>query len=232
MTMDASMMIGAWRLNGLLPYTLSIALIMMPSQSWAGSAANIIEYYQNAYVHGRDLIPLPQSPLDTTSLEAELNLKTIRPTSVLTGSSFLTLDGTIVKLAGAQGCLSTDTAEFAGQQTTCAMISLAGMTAILIEAKAAVTDAFPCHFFGQAAGTPSVLYGECFFVQNGEVKSLSEMLIARGLAFAARDGAGHAVFSEYERAEQQAQRGKAGIWANTYFVHPYGAHYRTNLSTN
>ncbi|MFW8583914.1 hypothetical protein ACOJBM_00180 [Rhizobium beringeri] len=59
------------------------------------------------------------------------------------------------------------------------------------------------------------------------------MLIARGLAFAARNRAGRAVFPEYAEAEESAQRARAGIWANAHFTHPFGERrYRGNRSTN
>jgi endonuclease YncB( thermonuclease family) len=134
--------------------------------------------------------------------------------------------------AGAQGCLSTEGIEFTGLRTTCAMVSLAGMTAILNEAEAGAGRASPCHVLGEAPGTPAVRYAECFFIENGGVLWLSETLISRGLAFAARDGAGRPVFPQYAKVEEQARRGQAGIWANAYFVHPYGARYRATPSTN
>lgn len=225
---------GAWRLDRLLYSTLVNILIALPQAAAADTdtAADFVHYYQRAYAQGRDLIPGPILPLDTSSIATRLDLQTIRPQSALTGTGFVALDGTIVKLAGAQGCLSTEAVEFSGLRTTCATVSLAGMTATLNEAEVSAGNAFPCHVFAKAPGTPTVYYAECFFVEDGGVRSLSETLISRGLAFAARDGAGVPVFPEYAKAEEQARRAKAGIWANAYFVHPYGARYRADLATN
>ena len=116
--------------------------------------------------------------------------------------------------------------------TTCAMISLAGMTATLDEAKAGAGDAFPCHVFAQNPGRPAVRFAECFFVENGVVRSLSEALIRKGLAFAARDRAGRPVFPEYLQAEDAARGEQAGIWGNGQLTHPYGERYPVNSSTN
>lgn len=226
------MNLGAWRLDSLPFSTLAITMSALPLSARDDTATAFVGYYQAAYAEGRDLIPPPQTALDTSSLATRLDLQTIRPEAALTGSAFLASDGTIIKLAGAQGCLSTEPMEFAGQQATCAMVSLAGMTATLDEAKAAAGNAFPCHFLGQNPGTPTVRFAECFFVKDGTVESLSETLISKGLAFAARDRAGRAVFPEYLQVEEDAQRGRAGIWANAHFVHPYGERYRTNPSTN
>ncbi|QPB24276.1 nuclease [Rhizobium sp. 007] len=226
------MNLGAWRLDSLPFSTLAITMIALPLSARDDTATTFVGYYQAAYAQGRDLILPPQTALDTSSLATRLDLQTIRPEAALTGSAFLSSDGTIVKLAGAQGCLSTEPMEFAGLQATCAMVSLAGMTKTLDEAMAAAGNAFPCHFLGQNPGTPTVRFAECFFVKDGTVQSLSETLISKGLAFAARDRAGRAVFPEYLQVEEDAHRGRAGIWANAHFMHPYGERYRANPSTN
>ena len=75
-------------------------------------------------------------------------------------------------------------------------------------------------------------YAECFFVENGAVRSLSEALIRKGLAFAARDRAGRPVFPEYLQAEDAARGEQAGIWASDQFAHPNGERYPVNSSTN
>jgi len=223
---------GAWRLKCLLFCTLANATMAMPLAAQDDAAAKFVSDYQAAYAQGRDLIPAPQKPLDTSSLATRLDLQTIRPDGALSGSAFLASDGTVVKLAGAQGCLSTVQIEFTGLRTTCAMASLAGLTAVLSEAKTAAGDAFPCHVLGQNRGTPAVRYAECFFNKDGAVQSISETLISRGLAFAARDRAGMPTFPDYAQAEEDAHRKRVGIWANTYFVHPYGERYRANPSMN
>lgn len=226
------MNLGAWRLDSLPFSTLAITMIALPLAAQDDTTTTLVRYYQAAYAEGRDLIPPPQTALDTSSLATRLDLQTIRPEAALTGSVFLASDGTIVKLAGAQGCLSTEPIHFAGQQATCTMVSLAGMTATVDEAKAAAGNAFPCHFLGQNPGSPTVRFAECFFVKNGVVQSLSEALISKGFAFAARDRAGRAVFPEYLQVEEDAHRKRSGIWANDRFVHPYGERYRANPSTN
>jgi len=196
------------------------------------AVSRFVSYYQKAYSEGRDLIPALQKPLHTSSIAEQIDLQTITPEGALSGSAFFASDGTIVKLAGVQGCLSTEEMEFAGLQTTCSMVSLAGLTAMLEEAEAGAGNAFPCHFLGQNSGAPTVRFAECFFVKDGETRSLSEVLITKGVAFAARDRTGRALFPEYEQAEELAQKARAGIWANAQFLHPYGERYRANPSVN
>lgn len=223
---------GARRLTRVLFCTIACTMNAVALAAQDGAASKFVGYYQTAYAEGRDLIPAPQKPLDTSSIAGRLDLRAITPEGALSGSAFLASDGTIVKLVGAQGCLSTEPVEFAGLRTICAMVSLAGLTATLTEAGAAVGNAFPCHILGQNAGSPTVRFAECFFVKDGAAQSLSEVLIARGLAFAARDRTGRAIFPEYAQAEEGAQRARVGIWANAHFTHPYGERYRASPSTN
>ncbi|AGS25137.1 nuclease SNase-like protein (plasmid) [Rhizobium etli bv. mimosae str. Mim1] len=223
---------GARRLAQLLFCTIACATYAVALAGEEDTVSRFVSYYQKAYAEGRDLIPAPQKPLDISSIAEQLDLQTITPEGALSGSAFLASDGTIVKLAGAQGCLSTEEMEFAGLQTTCAMVSLAGITAMLGEAAAPAANAFPCHFLGQNAGSPTVRFAECFFVEDGETQSLSQVLISKGVAFAARDRAGRPVFPEYAQAETRAQKAKAGIWADAHFTHPYGERYRANPSMN
>ncbi|MGO7758313.1 nuclease [Rhizobium ruizarguesonis] len=223
---------GAWRFDRLLFCSLLNALIALPFAARADTAADLVSYYQNAYAQGRDLIPGPQIPLDTSSIASRLDLQTVSPKATLSGSAFLSADGAVIKLAGVQGCLSTEPMEFAGMPTTCAMISLAGMTATLDEAKAGAGDAFPCHVFTQNPGRPTVRFAECFFVENGAVRSLSEALISKGLAFAARDRTGRPVFPEYLEAEEVASGEQIGIWASDQFAHLDGERTPINPSTN
>ncbi|MBY5412833.1 nuclease [Rhizobium leguminosarum] len=223
---------GAWRLTRPLFCTIACTMNALTLAAQDDATLKFVDEYQKAYAEGRDLIPAPQRTLDLSSIAERLDLRTVTPEGALSGSAFLASDGTIVKLAGTQGCLSTDEVEVAGLQTTCAMASLAGLTATLSEAGAAAGNAFPCHFLGQNAGTPTVRFAECFFVKDGEAQSLSKVLIAKGLAFAARDSAGRVIFAEYAEAEEGAQRAGAGIWANAQFAHPFGERYRGNRSTN
>lgn len=219
---------GAWRPGRPLFCTLVGFLIVQPMTARADTAANFISYYQDAYAQGRDLIAVPQTPLDTSSIATRLDLKSVSPEAALSGSAFLASDGTIIKLAGVQGCLSTDPIEYRGVPATCAMISLAGMTATIGKAKASVGSAFPCHELGRKPGGPIVRFAECFFMEDGGVRSLSEALIREGMAFASRDRAGRPIFPEYARAEETARNTRSGIWANAWFAHPYGERYRAN----
>lgn len=229
---DASMNPGARRLAQLLFCIIACATNSVALAGEEDAVSKFVSYYQKAYAEGRDLIPAPQTPLDTSSIAERLSLQTITPDGALSGSAFLASDGTIIKLAGVQGCLSTEEMEFAGLQTTCSMVSLAGLTAMLEEAEAGAGNAFPCHFLGQNPGSPTVRFAECFFVKDGETRSLSEGLISKGVAFASRDRTGRPVFPEYAQAETRAQKAKAGIWANAQFLHPYGERYRANPSIN
>lgn len=229
---DASMNPGARRLAQILFCSIACATNGVALAAAEDAVSRFVSYYQKAYAEGRDLIPAPQKPLDISSIAERINLQSITPEGALSGSAFLASDGTIIKLAGVQGCLSTEEIEFAGMQATCVMVSLAGLTAMLEEAEAGAGNAFPCHFLGQNAGSPTVRFAECFFMKDGETQSLSEVLIGTGVAFAARDRTGRALFPEYAQAEEVAQRARAGIWANPQFLHPYGERYRANPSMN
>lgn len=200
----------------------------MPMTALAGTAEQFVSYYQDAYAQGRDLIPGSQSPIDTSSIAKHLDLQSVRPEATLSGSAFLAADGTVVRLAGVQGCLSTAPMEYRRLAVTCAMISLAGMAAAIGEAKTGAGEAFPCHELRRNPGRPVVRFAECFFMEDGAVRSLSEALITKGLAFAFRDTAGRPVFPEYARAEEAARNARAGIWANAHFAHPYGERFRAN----
>ncbi|PJR12806.1 thermonuclease family protein [Sinorhizobium meliloti] len=217
---------------GFLLLALSSALSTTPAVAQDPAVTKFVAYYQSAYAQGRDLIPAPTAVLNTASIATELKLETVKPIGALTGSSFLDANSTVIKLAGVQGCVSTDMLDFMGNRASCAMISLAGMTASLEQAKADAGDAFPCHFVSQNAGRPNVRFAECFFTQADMVQSLSEIMIKKGLVFAARDRAGKPIFPEYAKAEDEARLSKAGIWANPHFKHPYGERYRANPTTN
>ncbi|WP_245445300.1 nuclease [Rhizobium anhuiense] len=229
---DASMNPGERRLAQILFCTIACATNGVALAAAEDAVSRFVSYYQKAYAEGRDLIPAPQRPLDTSSIAERLDLQSITPEGALSGSAFLAADGTIIKLAGVQGCLSTEKMEFAGLQTTCSMVSLAGLAAKLSEGATAAGNAFPCHFLGQNAGAPTIRFAECFFMKDGETQSLSEVLISTGVAFAARDRTGRALFPEFAVAETRAQKAKAGIWAKAHFTHPYGERYRANPSTN
>jgi endonuclease YncB( thermonuclease family) len=198
-------------------------------QDTAPGAAKIVEYYQNAYARGRDLVPGPQRALDSASLTIDLKLETIIPEAALTGNAFVDAENTIIKLAGAQGCQSTQQLQLGGMRATCTMLSLAGLNAALQTAAGSAGGAFPCHFLGSNTGNPSVRFAECFFMDaDGRAQPMSEYLIRRGLAFAARTPNGTALFPEYAVAEATAAKAHVGIWSNTSFQHPYGERYRQN----
>lgn len=219
---------GAWRSSRHLIYSLLGTLVSLPGTARADMVGEFVNYYQQAYVHGRDLIPASPTPFDTSSITTRLDLESVTPKAALSGSAFLAADGTIIKLAGLQGCLSTEPLEYSGVRATCAMISLAAMTATIGEIQDIDGPAFPCHELGRRPGEPTVRYAECFFMDGDTVQSLSEVLISRGVAFAFRDRAGQPIFPEYARAEQVARGTKAGIWASAHFLHPYGERYRAN----
>lgn len=221
-----------WRFARFPLLALASCLFVPPVMAQDDAVSKFVSYYQNAYAQGRDLIPGPQVALNTSSIATDLKLETVRPVSALTGNAFLDSNSVVIKLAGVQGCLSTEIVQFMGNRVSCVTVSLAGLASSLDQAKAAAGDAFPCHFIGQNPGSPSVRFAECFFTQDDTVHSLSETLIRKGFAFASRDRAGKPVFPEYAKAEDEARQAKAGIWANTLFKHPYGERYRTNPSTN
>ena len=219
---------GAWRSSRHLIYGLFGALVSLPETVRADAAREFVNYYQQAYVQGRDPVPASPTPLDTSSITKRLDLQSVSPKAALSGSAFLAADGTIIKLAGVQGCLSTEPLEYSGVRATCAMISLAAMTATIGAVQEVAGAAFPCHELGRSPGQPTVRYAECFFMDGDTVRSLSEVLISKGVAFAFRDRAGQPTFPEYARAEQGARGTKAGIWASAHFLHPYGERYRAN----
>lgn len=225
---DASMNNGAWRPARLLFSTLLGACFILPAAARSDSSEQFIGYYQEAYAQGRDLVPGPPTSLETSSIAKRLDLQSVRPAAAVSGSAFLAADGTVIRLAGVQGCLSTAPLEYRGLAVTCTMISLAGMGAAIGEAKAGAGEAFPCHELRRNPGRPAVRFAECFFMEDGAVRSLSEALISRGVAFASRDAGGRPIFPEYARAEDAARDARLGIWANASFVHPYGDRYRAN----
>jgi hypothetical protein len=225
---DANMKNGAWRFSRRLIYSLLGALVALPETVRADMAEEFVSHYQQAYVQGRDLIPASPTPFDASSIITRLDLESVTPKAALSGSAFLAADGTIIKLAGVQGCLSTEPLEYAGVIATCTIISLAAMTATVGEVQAIAGTAFPCHELGRNSGQPTVRYAECFFMDGDTVRSLSEVLISKGVAFAFRDRAGQPIFPEYARAEEVARGAKAGIWASAHFFHPYGERYRAN----
>ncbi|KJF65468.1 nuclease [Rhizobium nepotum] len=219
---------GAWRSSRHLICSLLGALVSLPASVRADTAEEFVSYYQQAYVQGRDLVPALPVPLDTSSIATRLDLQSVTPKAALSGNAFLAADGTIIKLAGVQGCLSTESLDYAGIISTCAMISLAAMTATIAEIQEVAGNALPCHELGRSLGHPTVRYAECFFMDRDTARSLSEVLISKGVAFAFRDSAGHPAFPEYAQMENVARANKAGIWASAHFFHPYGERYRAN----
>ncbi len=218
-------------MRAIAPISVSVLMALASSvaaqQATAPRPAKFVEYYQNAYASGRDLVPGPQRTLDPTSLAKALKLETVVPEAALTGNAFVDAENTIIKLAGAQGCQSTQQLQLDGMRASCTMLSLAGLNAALQTAAASADGAFPCHFLGANTGEPSVRFAECFFIgADDRVQPLSEYLIRRGLAFAARAPDGAALFPEYAAAEAAASKAHVGIWSNASFQHPYGERYR------
>ena len=198
-------------------------------QETAPSPAKFVAYYQNAYASGRDLVPGPQQMLDLASLVTAPRLETVIPEAALTGNAFVDAQNTIIKLVGAQGCQSVQQIRLGEMRASCTMLSLAGLNAALQTAAAPADGAFPCHFLGANSGQPSVRFAECFFIgRDDHAQPLSEYLIRRGLAFAARAPNGAPLFPEYAAAEAEAAKAHVGIWSNAAFRHPYGERYRQN----
>ena len=151
------------------------------------------------------------------------------PEAALTGNAFVDAQNTIIKLVGAQGCQSVQQIRLGEMRASCTMLSLAGLNAALQTAAAPADGAFPCHFLGANSGQPSVRFAECFFIgRDDHAQPLSEYLIRRGLAFAARAPNGAPLFPEYAAAEAEAAKAHVGIWSNAAFRHPYGERYRQN----
>jgi len=195
-------------------------------EATAPSSAKFVEYYQNAYASGRDLVPGPQGPLDLSSFATALKLETVIPEAALTGNAFVDARNNIIRLVGTQGCRSTQQLQLGEMRASCTMVSLSGLNAAL-QMAAPAGGAFPCHFFGTNTGSPSVRFAECFFIDaDDHAQALSEYLVRRGWAFAARASNGAALFPEYAAAEDAASKARAGIWSSASFQHPYGEQYR------
>ncbi|WP_246658527.1 nuclease [Mesorhizobium sp. GR13] len=208
---------------------MASAASVAAQQATAPSPAKFVEYYQNAYASGRDLVPGPQQALNSASRATALKLETILPEAALTGNSFVDAQNTIIQLVGPQGCQSTQQLQLGGMRASCTILSLAGLNAALQTAATPARGAFPCHFLGTNSGQPSVRFAECFFIgPDDHAQPLSEYLIRRGLAFAAREPYGAALFPEYTAAEAEAAKEHVGIWSNATFRHPYGERYRQN----
>ncbi len=218
-------------MRAIAPISISVLLAsastVAAQKATAPRRAKFVEYYQNAYANGRDLVPGPQRAPDPASLEKALRLETVIPEAALTGNAFFDAENTIITLVGAQGCQSTQQLQLNGMRATCTMLSLAGLNAALQTAAASAGGAFPCHFLGANTGKPSVRFAECFFIgADDRVQPLSEYLIRRGLAFPTRAPDGTALFPEYAAAEAAASKAHVGIWSNASFQHPYGERYR------
>lgn len=217
----------AWRVFRHLIFSLIGALISLPGTSWADTTVELASYYKNAYVQGRDLVRASPTPLDTSSIATHLDLQSDRK-AALSGSAFLATVGTIVRLAGVQSRLSSEPLEYPDFVATCAMVSFAATTATIADEQHIAGSAFPCHKLGRSPGHPMVRYAEWFFVDGDTARSLSEVLISKGVAFAFADSAGQPVSPEYSQMEDVARATRAGIWASANFLRPYGERYRAN----
>ncbi|WP_146147865.1 nuclease [Phyllobacterium sophorae] len=209
--------------------TLAVSGTAMGQENPSGQITAVekfVSYYSVAYSQGQDRIPRTPSPLTVDLARKDLALETIRPQSALTGNAFLAEDGTIVKLVGAQGCLSTQSL---ASNISCARFSIIGLSGALGVAIQGAEDAFPCHVFAKSNTPSPIKFAECFFEKrNGEVVSLSGYLVLAGTAFAARDGAGKPLIADNASFEAAAKQARSGIWSNTLFTHPYGERYRNN----
>ncbi len=221
------MKIDAWR--GLCHFILSPigALILKSETSWADTNAEFVSY-RNAYVSGRDPIPASPIPLDTSSAATQLDFQSVIPNAALSGSPFLAAGGKIVRLAEVQGGLSIEPLEYADFVATRSIVSLAAMTVTISDAQQFGGNAFPCHELGRTRGRLMVSYAECVFMDGDTARSLSEVLISKGLAFAFGDSAGLPVFPVYSQVEDAARATKAEIGASLSFLQPYGERYRAN----
>ncbi|OWK25205.1 hypothetical protein AJ87_13035 [Rhizobium yanglingense] len=65
---DASMNPGARRLTRLLLCTIAYTMNALALAAQDDAVAKFLSYYQTAYAEGRDLLPAPQKPLDTSSM--------------------------------------------------------------------------------------------------------------------------------------------------------------------
>lgn len=185
-----------------------------------------VSYYSVANSQGQDRIARTPSPLTIDLARKDLALETVKPQSALTGNAFLAEDGTIVKLVGAQGCLST---QLLASNTSCWRLSLLGMSNALGVAIQGAEDAFPCHVFAKSNTPAPIKFAECFFEKSsGEVVSLSGYLVLSGTAFAARDGAGKPLVADNVSFEAAAKQARSGLWSINLFTHPYGERYRNN----
>lgn len=99
-----------------------------------------------------------------------------------------------VRLAEVQGGLSIEPLEYADFVATRSIVSLAAMTVTISDVQQFAGNAFPCHELGRTRGRLMVSYAECVFMDRDTARSLSEVLISKGVAFVFGDGAGQPVF--------------------------------------
>ncbi len=133
-----------------------------------------------------------------------------------------------VRLAEVQGGLSIEPLEYADFVATRSIVSLAAMTVTNSDVQQFAGNAFPCHELGRTRGRLMVSYAECVFMDRDTARSLSEVLISKGVAFVFGDGAGQPVFPVYSQVEDAARATKAEIGASLSFLQPYGERYRAN----
>ncbi|MBB2908173.1 acyl-coenzyme A thioesterase PaaI-like protein [Rhizobium sp. RAS22] len=133
-----------------------------------------------------------------------------------------------VRLAEVQGGLSIGPLEYADFVATRSIVSLAAMTVTISDVQQFAGNAFPCHELGRTRGRLMVSYAECVFMDGDTARSLSEVLISKGVAFAFGDSAGQPVFPVYSQVEDAARATKAEIGASLSYLQPYGERYRAN----
>lgn len=217
-----------WRASRHLIFRHIGSLVALPDKSWVDAAAKFVRHYQHACAEGHDRVPTPSIPLDTSSIATQLGLQSVIPEAALSGSAFLAAGGKIVRLAEVQGGLSIEPLEYADFVATRSIVSLAATTVTISDVQQFAGNAFPCHELGRTSGRLMVSYAECVFMDGDTARSLSEVLISKGVAFAFGDSAGQPVFPVYSQVEDAARATKAGIGASLSFLLPYGERYRAN----
>ncbi len=209
-----------------MTFVISDTALAQESTSRNTAAEKFISYDSIAYAQGQDRIPRTPSPLIIDLARRDLALETIKPKSALTGNAFLAEDGTIVKLVGAQGCLST---QLLASHTNCARQSIIGMSSALGIAIQGAEDAFPCHSFAKSNTPSPIKFAECFFEDSdANIVGLSSYLVLAGRAFPARDGTEKPRIAINVWFEAKARQAKSDIWSDTLFAHPYGERFRNN----
>lgn len=217
-----------WRASRHLIFGDIGSLVALPEKSWVDATEKFVRHYQHACAECHDRVPTSSIPLETSSIATQLDSQSVIPEAALSGSAFLAAGGTIVRLAEIQGGLSIESLENADFVATRSIVSLAAMTVTISDVQQFAGNAFPCHELGRTRGRLMVSYAEFVFMDGDTARSLPEVLISKGVAFAFGDTAGEPVFPVYSQVEDAARATKAGIGASPSFLQTYGERYRAN----